>query len=260
MTDHVRVVTAFKTLTARNTQTMQGLWRLAAWGTTAACALLIALLATRGEVAARRAAAVLSSLGESSHEPLPSHPVPTQVIARQFDAQAETRRLSDAVRGLAAESDELKSRVAVVEHAMDDVTGSITKQVEAVRAAPAQVEEPPWPDNAPPVLATTAAIVAALAPTLPPPTQYGVDIGTASSIPTLRARWAGMRSAHPQLFDGLRPVVMLKEMTRPNRVELRLVAGPLASADAAGQLCGDLVPFRLSCQPTIIAGQHLALE
>ena len=39
------------------TFSMQGLWRLALWGATAASALLIAVLATRGEVGARRAAA-----------------------------------------------------------------------------------------------------------------------------------------------------------------------------------------------------------
>jgi hypothetical protein len=251
------VTAAFRKFAARNALTMQGLWRLAAWGATAASALLIAVLTTRGEVGPRPRAVVGSS---PSARVLPS--AKSDLISTQhpFDAQAETRRLSEAVRGLAAESDELKSRVAVVEHSMDDVTGSITQQIAAARNASGGVILPPWPDNKPPLPPTTAAIAAVLAPVVPTPTQYGVDIGSALSIPTLRARWVGIRSAHPDLFGGLRPVVTLKQVSRSNRVELRLVVGPLASADAATQLCAYLAPYRLFCQPTLFAGQHLALE
>jgi hypothetical protein len=41
---------------------------------------------------------------------------------------------------------------------------------------------------------------------------------------------------------------------------LRLVVGPLASADAAAKFCKTLERFRLTCQPTIFAGRHLALD
>jgi hypothetical protein len=40
----------------------------------------------------------------------------------------------------------------------------------------------------------------------------------------------------------------------------RLVIGPLASAGAAAKLCTTLERFRLTCQPTIFAGRHLALD
>jgi hypothetical protein len=256
MPDQVQGVTsAFKRFAAKNTFTMQGLWRLAAWGLTAACALLIAVMTTRGDVAPRRGAVVQSSRSGSSGSDQATTPA-----EHPFDAQAEARRLSEAVRGLAAESDELKSRVAVVEHTMDDVTGSISQQSAAARTASAGGMPPPWPDNQPPLPPTTAAIATVLAPVMPMPTEYGVDIGGALSLPTLRARWAGIRSAHPNLFDGLRPVVTLKQLSSSNRIELRLVAGPLASADAAAQLCAYLAHYRLFCEPTLFAGQHLALE
>ena len=108
--------------------------------------------------------------------------------------------------------------------------------------------------------ATPAAIAAVVAPALPLPMEYGVDIGSAVSIQALRARWAGIRSAHPQLFDGLAPTVSLSETPQSNRPELRLVLGPIASADAAAKLCTTLERFRLTCQPTIFAGRHLALD
>jgi hypothetical protein len=74
------------------------------------------------------------------------------------------------------------------------------------------------------------------------------------------ARWAGIRSAHPQLFDGLARTISFSEMPPSNRPELRLVVGPLASADAAARLCTALGRFRLTCQPTVFPGRHSTLE
>jgi len=266
---------------ARTPLTMQGLWRMTLWGTTAATALLVAVLTTRSEVGAQRVGTVLSSL--SGHTPGERKP---------FDAQAEARRLAEAVRDLTAENDQLRMRVAAVEHNMDDLTGSITRQIEAAKA-----ETPPKPSEAPPAqasLADTAAVAAAepapsntapqtvsaqpAAAASPPggaasaakSAEYGVDVGSASSIQALRARWLGLSSAHPQLFTGLLPTVALRDVTRSNRdapetqhstrAELRLVVGPLASSKAAAQLCTALAQYRLYCQPTVFDRQHMALD
>jgi hypothetical protein len=221
------------------------------WGSTAATVLLIAVLSSRGVVGSQRAAVAGSTIGGATvvqtAQPLP------QAAARAIDAQAaETKKLADAVRDLTADNEELKSRLAVVEHSVDDVTGSIARQAKAT--------PPPWPENGPPVPATPAAIAAVVAPALPLPMEYGVDIGSAVSIQALRARWAGIRSAHPQLFNGLAPTISLSETPQSNRPELRLVVGPIASADAAAKLCTTLGRFRLTCQPTIFAGRHLTLD
>ena len=90
--------------------------------------------------------------------------------------------------------------------------------------------------------------------------EYGVDIGSALSIQALRARWAGIRSVHRELFRGLSPAVTLRETSHLNSPELRLVVGPLSSADAASGLCASLSVYRVYCEPTIFGGQHLALE
>jgi hypothetical protein len=163
------------------------------------------------------------------------------------------------VRDLAADDDQIKSRLAAVEHNMDDVTGSIAQQAARATTAAAPATPSPWPDG-PAVAATPAAIAAVVAPPLAMPMEYGVDIGSALSIQALRARWAGIHSAHPELFDGLVPTVTLRDTPRSNRPELRLVVGPLAGADAATKLCSVLASYRLFCQPTIFAGQHLALQ
>jgi hypothetical protein len=265
--------------------TMQGLWRIALWGATAAGALFIAVLTTRSEVGSQRAAIALSSLSGNSL-PRPGQAT-TQVAGRPLDAQADTRRLAEAVRGLAADSDQLKSRLAAVEHNLDDITGAITRQIEAAKAETAAPS--PWPAAAAPVPATPAVIGPVVAPAVPPPsgraaplppslltaeasqppadatapgqpTEYGVDIGSALSIQALRARWLGIRSAHPQLFEGLAPTATLREIARSKQVELRLVVGPLADAEAAAQLCASLAPYRLFCQPTIFDRRHLTLQ
>jgi hypothetical protein len=235
--------------------TMRGLWRLVMWGTTAAAAMLLAVLSSRGMVGSQRAAIAVSTLSGGTVAAVQ----PAASAARStFDTQAETRRLGEAVRELASENDQLKARIGMVEHGMDDMTGSIARQVQQAKATAAQAA--PWPDAAIPVPATTAAIATVIAPALPLPMEYGADIGSAVSMPALRARWAGIRSAHPQLFAGLTPTVSLSQMSPTNRPELRLVIGPLPSADAAAKLCASLEKFRLVCQPTIFAGQHPALD
>ena len=256
MADEVRLARAdLKRPAPKVPVTMHGLWRLVVWGSTATTALLIAVLSSRGVVGSQRAAVAASTLGSGTVaivQPAPPAQTPPAVV-RAIDTQAaETKRLADAVRDLTADNDELKSRLAVVEHSIDDVTGSIARQAQS--PAP-----PPWPDG-PPVPATPAAIAAVIAPALPLPMEYGVDIGSAVSIQALRARWAGIRSAHPQLFDGLAPTISLSELPPSNRPELRLVVGPLVSADAAARLCTTLERYRLTCQPTIFAGRHLALD
>src|ERR1700685_2928383 len=256
MADEVRLARAdLKRPAPKVPVTMHGLWRLVVWGSTATTALLIAVLSSRGVVGSQRAAVAASTLGSGTVaivQPAPPAQTPPTVV-RAIDTQAaETQRLAEAVRDLTADNDELKSRLAVVEHSIDDVTGSIARPAQS--PAP-----PPWPDG-PPVPATPAAIAAVIAPALPLPMEYGVDIGSAVSIQALRARWAGIRSAHPQLFDGLAPTISLSELPPSNRPELRLVVGPLVSADAAAKLCTTLERFRLTCQPTIFAGRHLALD
>ena len=254
-----------------------GLWRLLLWGGTATCALLIAVLAGRSEIGSQRVSAALGSLSGASLLRSDGPPV------HKFDAEAETRRLSEAVRGLAVEGNQLKLRLDAVEHNMDDVTGSISKEIDAVKAATA---ERAWPSTDPPTPATPETIASVVEPQVPPPsgiatpvptnplmppatkpaeaaappTEYGVDIGSAVSIQALRARWAGIRSAHPEIFDKLQAVATLKELARSTRAELRLVVGPLADADAAAQLCASLSAYRVYCRPTTFDRQHLALQ
>lgn len=94
----------------------------------------------------------------------------------------------------------------------------------------------------------------------PAGTAYGADIGTATTIKALHARWTWLRTAHPALFEGLQPLVSLKQNPRTNRAELHLIVGPYSNADAAEQFCDFIVPFHLTCEPAMFDGSRLALQ
>lgn len=240
---------------------MERLQRLALWGAAAAAAVLILVLTSQSQVAEDRLAVVL-------HRPRPA-------AARPFDAQAETVRLADALRRLSDSDEQIRSRLAAVEQDMHDVTGSISKQIEVaadsrradegpsvVATATLSASAPALADIAtasPPATIKAAADSTAPAPS-PSHMQFGIDIGSGLTIAALRMRWAAIRTAHPQFFEGMEPIVGVKEIPRSNRIELRLIAGPIDQPGAAARLCGQLSLLGLYCQPTIFDGQHLALR
>lgn len=265
---------------AKATFTMQRLWRQAIWGSAAAAALLFAILAGRSDVGAQRAASLLSSWNLASPPALRPGQVgaqaANQAAPRPLDAEAGTRLLAQTVRGLAEDRDRMMTRLATLEHNLDDMTGSISQQIEAAKVASAPASSP-WPSDEAPLPLTPATLAAMIAPVAPPPAglamplppdaaapasppAYGADIGRAPSMKALHAQWTALHSAHPELFEGLQPVVTLKDNSRSNRAELRLVVGPFANAERAAQLCAALSSFHLFCQPTMFDRRHLALR
>jgi hypothetical protein len=245
-----------KTAVAPKTFTLRKLRSFTVWTMAAAGALALAVLSGRSQIGAERLVAMFHGGSRS------------QQTAAKFDAETVTRQLADAFRVLASNDELLRNRVAVVEHDLDDVTGSI-RQVAAVSearrteegptvsataalttSAPATLDHAP----APPALAPAENST----PVGPLPTQYGVDIGSGLTLQALRARWQTLRAAHPALLEGLQPIASVKETPHGSKIELRLVAGPLSQPGAATQLCSALTMFGMFCQPAVYDGQHLA--
>jgi hypothetical protein len=77
----------------RRAFTVSSLRRLTLWGMTAAGALSLAVLTSRSEVGSDRIASLLHG--------------GRQQQAHAFDAQVETQRLAEAVRGLAADGNQV---------------------------------------------------------------------------------------------------------------------------------------------------------
>jgi hypothetical protein len=91
-------------------------------------------------------------------------------------------------------------------------------------------------------------------------TEFGVDIGGKDTLEALRTLWSSVRGNHSMLFDGLRPLVAVREGNKPGALDLRLIAGPLPNAVAAARLCATLSAAGVTCQPTVFDGQRLALR
>jgi len=86
--------------------------------------------------------------------------------------------------------------------------------------------------------------------------DFGLDIGGSTTFDGLRALWNSVRNNSVDLFDDLHPMVAVRE-NKSRGVDLRLVVGPIASSEAATQMCATLLAARRFCQMTIFEGQPL---
>ena len=244
------------------------LFRLGAWSSLATIAVLVALIAASTETGVRRIASLVT--------PDTSAAASRNRLVTRYDPEAETRRLNEQVRVLAADRDRLLARVATLERSLDDVTGSIPANPAPATPAPAARPAPavpptaaaPPPAAAPPVAAPAPSVRIGPPATVTPAgpaqsvatkTDFGIDVGGNATVEGLRALWANLKSAQPALFDGLRPVIAIRDGGSAG-VELRLVAGPVANAAAAARLCAALSSAGQTCQPAIFDGQRLALQ
>lgn len=262
------------------------IWRLFGWGSTACLALAAVALTSQTEAGSKRLRLALGFSGE-----------PASVVAALppgMDANdAETRRLAAQVRDLTADRERLNARIALLEHHLEDMTGSIKQQGEQIAAARAaspppapsvpetivvpplapaelpffmsmrmpQAAEPPQPPQQaegepvplPPVRVATTAVNEPASAK----GEFAIDLGGAASIEALRAHWATLKTNYGPLLAGLRPLVT-QHPRQPSGVTYRLVAGPLANAEDAARLCARFPALRTGCHATRFSGAQLA--
>jgi len=249
---------------------MRSLARLGSWGAAAAGALLIAVLAMRSDAGARRVAGALNADAQTA----------TQLAARRQELETETKRLVESVRTLSSDRDRLLARVTVLERNLEDVTGSVGRIGNAQNAAaqssplpPVQLPQGPSVITSLSVPPTVTAFPSARIATAhsaargsaPAPdsvatvTDFGVDIGGGPTIESLRDLWVSAKGTHGSIFDGLRPVISVRD-GKPGTAELRLVVGPLSNASAAAKICASLAASGWTCRPAVFDGQRLALR
>jgi hypothetical protein len=200
--------------------------------------------------------------------------IPTGVQAPHPLTAQEGRRLAETVRTLADDRERLLARVATLEQSVEDVTGSIArvqKAAETAQRPPEPAPQPP-PETAapsatkPPEDVTSSITVPAQTMPQPQPApsvakpEFGLDLGSASTVEALRVAWAAALRKHGKLLEGLHPVVHRRERFRPGGMELHLVAGPLTNAAAAARICAAMTAAGAICQPTMFEGQRLALH
>jgi hypothetical protein len=218
------------------------------------------------------------------------------MATRPAESDSEAKRLAESVKLLAADRDRLLARIDALERNME-VTGSIAQDHSGAppAAPPPMTALPPgWtmtPSTIPPAaglgpqtLPAPGTSGAAVTVSRNPPsaaqpaertplyandqaaestvtrTEFGVDVGGNHTLDGLRGLWTLIRGNHGALLEGLRPLVAVREGSKPGAVELRLLAGPLPNAVAAARLCASLSAAGVACQPTVFDGQRLALR
>ena len=273
---------------AREDIDLRGLIRLASWGAAAAVALLLAVFATRSDIGSRRMTAMFGPASGAQTARLQAGPSPAASGAAELEF--ETQQMAVAVRSLSADRDRLLARVTVLERNLDDVTGSISRQAKPTpepSPKPEAVAQTNTTQSVPHPVAIGPSLVATISSplTIPSPspqalasvglpsiptidseentatrTDFGVDIGNGPNLKTLRNAWVSIKRNHADLFEGLYPVVAVRDGGKPGLVDLRLFVGPLSNAAAAARLCGRVANAGMSCQPAIFDGQRLALR
>lgn len=289
---------------------MHGLMRLAAWGVAATAALLFAVIAANsGNGRERLSDAFAGVNGTRAAEAAKAEAAHAAQLARLTANESDTRRLIEIVRSLAGDRERLLTRLAALEHGLEDVTGSIQKQGAAPPPPAAQggPQGAPQAGAPPPVAAPTQAAVqppaaaaepppkAAAAPpqtvapaepapvpspqeqpsraaSLPPQEAVpelesiparpaaGVDVGGARDFDGLRTLWKTITSHHDALFEGLHPIVGVRESSKSRTAELRLIAGPLTDVESASRICSTLAAAKRYCRLVPFEGQPLALN
>jgi hypothetical protein len=248
---------------------MRALWRLSAWGCAAAVALAALAITTQTEGGSERLALALA----------PGNPpvLATELAdlkRRALEKDDETKRLATQVVTLAADRDRLTTQLARLEHNLDDMTGSIKRQAAAPALsplampaadtaahpsgnAPAQAVAPVTePVPMPPVRMATAPANEAAAE--PAKSEYGIDLGGASTMDVLGARWSAVKANFGPLLGGLHPLAAHDQ--RPGSTAFRLLVGPVANPAAAMQLCSRFAAARVTCRPAKFDGEQLALR
>lgn len=260
---------------------MQGLLRLAGWGVATSAALLFAVIAANSNSGRERLSDAFAGInGTRAAEAAKAEAFQATQLARLAATESDTRRLVEIVRSLAGDREKLLVRLASIERGLEDVTGSIQKQATATPPASAAAKEPPAKTAALPPQNAPAGEPAAALPPEPPnraanaPTAgnipdleaiqgrpaAGVDIGGAKDFDGLRVLWSTITANHAGLFEGLHPIVAVRENSKARSAELRLVAGPLTDVENANRICTTLATAKRYCRLAPFEGQPLALH
>ena len=98
------------------------------------------------------------------------------------------------------------------------------------------------PSQQPAILPSTQEPVADDSPGGPVPAKvdFGIDLGSAPTVEGLRALWTAAKSKHAKLLEGMRPIIALRENSRPSNVELQIGGRTAAERrDGGATVCGD---------------------
>lgn len=114
------------------------IWRLLGWGAAASLALAAVALTSQTEAGNKRLRLAFAHPGAPAD-------VTANFSPHTAELEAETERLTTQLRNLTGDRDRLTARIAMLEHNLEDMTGSIKQQSEQIAAARAANVPPPGP-------------------------------------------------------------------------------------------------------------------
>ncbi|HZS64316.1 MAG TPA: hypothetical protein VFA53_07460 [Xanthobacteraceae bacterium] len=268
----------------------RALIRVASWGTAAAAALAVAGLSTLSPTAAQRIADASEPQRQAALEQQ-SHETETRRLNEAIRLLAADRdrlmnRLASLERNVddmtgsinrqtqqppvpplpAANAPDTTAALPAIPAAVPQSTPSAPPAADIATGNSIEWRANPfklWPKDMP-ALASAEASGATFPPLDAPAhtageseTPFGADVGGGPSLEQVRILWRSLSTKHGQLFSGLHPVIALRE-SRPGVLDIRLIVGPLADADAAARLCAALLTAKIKCAPHSFDGQRLA--
>lgn len=132
------------------------------------------------------------------------------------------------------------------------------KEAQIVAASIPPIADAPQPPS--PAQASSSETVKDTSPLPVPRTEFGIDLGSAASIKGLRTLWQSLLKSEPKELTSLHPIIVLKETSNGNGIQMRLVAGPLTDAATAARICAVLSEDGQTCGTTVFDGQRLAMN
>ena len=252
------------------------LW-LCGWGVATAVALSALALTSQTQTATDRLRSIFAVSEPSGVAQMPP---------RIAQLELETQMLTEQVRALNADRDRLAGRIAVLQSSVDDMTGAIKRQAAATAAVLAARAAAPasqtQPSIAPPVAGATPVAAAPEAKTdpvitssvpLPPAraaaaqaaagpepaastSEFGLDLGSASTLDGVQQRWTTVKANFGPLLSNLHPLAAPER--RQGKMGYRLVVGPLPNSPAATGLCAHFNAAHTPCRAVKFEGEHIA--
>lgn len=202
--------------------------------------------------------------GKTDKDTSASKPAPVTAAKQSATETPKPEAKADAAKSDPAKSEPAKAEAAKPEPAKSveaekpadaSKSADAAKAADVAQAAAAEATVAPSPivTAAIPPLENSAEAVPEVAVAK---TEFGVDLGTASSIEGLRALWRAVQTSNKKLMGPLRPVIAIKERSGLG-MQLRLVAGPLTDAAAAARICAVLSENDRPCETAFFDGQRL---
>lgn len=163
----------------------------------------------------------------------------------------ETEKVSDRLEELEESLAEVKIELSRIAPALERVAELEAQLVAASRPAPVQTAAVKAPRAMPSKPTSGGGDV----PAMHNAKQYAVHVGSFKNAENVAAGWAAVKAKHPDVLQGLTPVVARVRLESGEFI--RLKAGPFSSWGEAGAACKGLAARGTACTVLDYSGETI---